>query len=86
MKSISQYINESQDQVIDKKHISITWEDYCKKIAKQWSSFPQELREKMEDADLGRYLRVNRRMKRDWKSNEYLHEKIKFNCIIYSYS
>lgn len=49
MKSISQYINESQVQEIDKKHISITWEDYCKKIAKQWSSFPQELREKMED-------------------------------------
>ena len=39
------------------------------------------LREKMEDADLGRYLRVNRRMKRDWKSNEYLHEKIKFNRL-----
>lgn len=49
MKNISQYINESQVQEIDKKHISISWEKCGKKIAAQWKSIPDELKEKMEE-------------------------------------
>lgn len=49
MKDFIQYINESQVQEIERKHISISWEDCGKKIAKQWSSIPADLKDKMEE-------------------------------------